>query len=194
MSCGASHDKLRLVEVNYRGNFSLLINSSQFFIRLILFNDKELAMTETPPEIGNNSKIALNEESPAMHKKKLLDKVENKCKEYKRYQWNWSWAHHTFTWGAAIFSAASALVIKLDIISAQRIRDNVAAILAVIATTLITIMTTGGFHGSWRANLRARYDLEQLANEIDADPAPDVQKYTKRLNDIINEATVRKSS
>lgn len=149
-------------------------------------------MDEPPPESRNNSEVTFNTESHTIRKKEFLDKIEKKGKEYKRYQWNWSWAYHISAWGAAIFSAASALVIKLDIIRVQGIRDNVAAVLAFIAATLITIMTLGGFHGSWRANLRARYDLEQLFNEIDADPAPDIQKYTKKLNAIINEAAVRK--
>lgn len=151
-------------------------------------------MSETPPEIRNNiNAVTSGGESNATRKKDFLDKVERKFKEYKRYQWNWSWAYHIFTWGGAALSLASAVIIKLDIIGDKGIRDNVAAVLATIATLLITIMTTGGFHGSWRANLKARYDLEQLANEIDADSAPDIQKYTKRLNAIINEAAVRKS-
>lgn len=152
-------------------------------------------MAETPQEPGNKGgESPVGDKNESTRKKEFLGKVEKKYKEYKRYQWNWSWAYHTFTWGAAIFSASAVLIIKLDIIEDRGIKDNVAAALASVATTLITITTAGGFHGNWRANLRARYDLEQLANEIDADTTPDIQKYTKRLNAIINEATIRKSS
>lgn len=101
----------------------------------------------------------------------LVKKVEEKHNEYASYTFRWSGAYWGFVFGAAVFTTIAGLWIKLealkDKIFLKLTQTDIGAILAGVATLLITISTTGDFYGKWRANRSARDRSEQLQIKLD---------------------------
>jgi hypothetical protein len=102
---------------------------------------------------------------------------------YRRNGGWWSLAFFGCTFGAALMSAASGIVLKLDILkSKDRLRNDLAAILAGVAALLITLSTIGNFEGKWRANRLAASAVESAVYDLAA--GADEQGVLSRLREI----------
>ena len=101
----------------------------------------------------------------------------------KKFRWGsagWATAYHVSLFGAAILSAAAALLLKIP----ASPKADVAAILATIAALLTTLSSVGSFESKWHADRDAFYRLDELlldacASDLDAD------KLRRRLHDIL---------
>jgi len=78
----------------------------------------------------------------------------------------WSGIYWTFTFAAAALSALAGLILKLETITNERMKKDVAAVLAVSAALLITISTGGDFQRKWQANRIAAAELERTGYEF----------------------------
>ena len=91
-------------------------------------------------------------------------------KTYREYRANtvrWSAAYYGCLFGAALFSALSALVLKLELLDERpKLRNDLAAGMATLAALLITLSTTGDFQRKWQANRMAAAEVENLAYEL----------------------------
>ena len=88
----------------------------------------------------------------------------------------WSAVHHGFAFGAAILSAAAALLLQLKSLNfTEAGRADAAAALAAIASLVGVISVSGGFAKKWRANRITKGTLEQLQIDL-MDPACDLGK------------------
>jgi len=70
-------------------------------------------------------------------------------KTYHEYRGNavrWSAAYFGCVFGSALFSALAGLLLKLEVLSSwPRLRNDLAASLALLAALLVTLSTTGDF-------------------------------------------------
>jgi hypothetical protein len=96
----------------------------------------------------------------------------------------WSALHHIFLFGAAILSAAAALLLQLKTLSlSPDARADVATVFSALASLIGVISVSGGFARKWRANRMTKAALEQI--EIDLmDPNCDVGKIRAKLQDM----------
>jgi hypothetical protein len=79
----------------------------------------------------------------------------------------WSGIHWGFTFLAAALSALAGLLLKLEsVLKDEKIKKDVASVLAVTAAILITISTSGDFGRKWQANRIAAAELEKLGYEF----------------------------
>jgi len=91
-------------------------------------------------------------------------------KTYHEYRGNavrWSAAYFGCVFGSALFSALAGLLLKLEVLGSwPRLRNDLAASLAVLAALLVTLSTTGDFQRKWQANRIAAASMENLAYEM----------------------------
>jgi hypothetical protein len=91
-------------------------------------------------------------------------------KTYREYRGNavrWSAAYFGCVFGSALFSALAGLLLKLEVLGSRpRLRNDLAASLAVLAALLVTLSTTGDFQRKWQANRIAAASMENLAYEL----------------------------
>lgn len=91
-------------------------------------------------------------------------------KTYHEYRGNavrWSAAYFGCVFGSALFSALAGLLLKLEVLGSwPRLRNDLAASLAVLAALLVTLSTTGDFQRKWQANRIAAASMENLAYEL----------------------------
>jgi hypothetical protein len=91
-------------------------------------------------------------------------------KTYQEYRGNavrWSAAYFGCVFGSAFFSALAGLLLKLEVLGSwPRLRNDLAASLAVLAALLVTLSTTGDFQRKWQANRIAAASMENLAYEL----------------------------
>lgn len=91
-------------------------------------------------------------------------------KTYREYRANtvrWSAAYYGCLFGAALFSAMAALILKLELLGNRpRLRNDLAATMATVAALLVTLSTTGDFQRKWQANRMAAAEVANLAYEL----------------------------
>jgi len=78
----------------------------------------------------------------------------------------WSGIYWTFTFAAAGLSAMAGLILKLETMTNERAKKDLAAGFAVAAALLITISTGGDFQRKWQANRIAAAELERTGYEF----------------------------
>jgi hypothetical protein len=79
----------------------------------------------------------------------------------------WSGVHHGFLFGAAILSAAAALLLQLQSLSLQDAQKaDIASVLAAAASLIGVISISGGFGKKWRTNRMTKATLEQLQIDL----------------------------
>lgn len=107
---------------------------------------------------------------PCLVTKNKHDLAQVVVDNYHRYRGNsirWSAVYFGCLFGAAAFSALSALLLKLEILAAHpRLQKDLPAILATLAALLITLTTSGDFARKWQANRIAASDMENLAYDL----------------------------
>ena len=117
-----------------------------------------------------NSRGAAMLDIPALfpaENKKLGEVVIKNYDEYRANAVRWSAAYFGCLFGAAFLSALAALFMKLELLQKwPRLRNDVAAAAAILATLLITLSTTGDFQRKWQANRIAAASMENLAYEL----------------------------
>ena len=108
---------------------------------------------------------------------------------YKWYNWGchfWSSLHHGSLYGAAVFSAASALVLKLDSLKDLSTRSDVGAALATVAALTATLAAAGGFRRKWQSNRISRGLISELRIDL-TDPTSNSTEIRKSLKRIIDQ-------
>ena len=114
----------------------------------------------------------------------LIRYVANRLKKAQFWRKASSAVHHGFLFGAAILSAAAAVLLQLEFASAEPLRNNIASVLAGLGSLAGIIAGAGGFERKWRTNRRTRAKLEEL--EIDlVDPTVDTEKIRNLLKDVV---------
>lgn len=97
----------------------------------------------------------------------------------------WSGIYWWCVFAAAGFSAIAGVILKLEsIIPNDKVKKDVAALLAVTAAILVTLSSSGRFSDKWQANRLAAAQLERLGYEFLADSARDPAKYYHEMRDI----------
>ena len=101
---------------------------------------------------------------------RLHDLGELVIANYKEYRANtvrWSAAYFGCLFGAAFLSACAGVLLKLKSLKARLgARNDLAAIMAALASLLITMLTIGSFEEKWRSNRIAASGMENLAYEL----------------------------
>ena len=121
----------------------------------------------------------------------ILDIVLANQRELRRNSIAWSFTYFGTVVLSALSSASAALILKLDCLKDAN-RSDIAAILATLATVLVTISTTNDFRNKWQANRRAAAELEGLCFDVvAAGPSLDIIPFTlkelKRINRDVND-------
>ena len=102
---------------------------------------------------------------PGLHD--LGELVIANYKEYRANTVRWSAAYFGCLFGAAFLSACAGVLLKLESLKARLgIRNDLAAIMAALASLLITLLTIGSFEEKWRSNRIAASGMENLAYEL----------------------------
>ena len=87
--------------------------------------------------------------------------------EFRNNTIRWSAAYFSCLFLSAVFSAASAFVLKLKAFSSAAVlKEDLAALLAVLAGLLITLSTVGDFQRKWQANRIAASSVESVAYDL----------------------------
>jgi len=98
-------------------------------------------------------------------------------REYRANAVRWSAVYFGCLFGAAFLSAGAGVLLKLESLNGcPRFRKDTAAVMAALASLLITLLTIGSFEEKWRANRIAAGAMENLAYDLlksDASQATD---------------------
>jgi hypothetical protein len=119
--------------------------------------------------------------------KELAIVVEKNYDEYRQYSTRWSVVVFSCILLSAAFSAFAGFVLKLKAFSnASAVKEDLAALLAMLAALLITMSAAGDFQRKWQANRIATSDTEALAYDLLRDPllAADRENLIKKLKEI----------
>ena len=95
-------------------------------------------------------------------KERIVRYVDKNLRSYSWWTKFWSFCHHSFAFGGAIFSAAAALIITTETPVLVPSYVNSAALFSAIAAVIGVISGTGGFQRKWEANRRTKSNLEQV--------------------------------
>ncbi|WP_233810278.1 hypothetical protein [Paraburkholderia sp. HP33-1] len=129
----------------------------------------------------------------ADERKQITNYVARQLSAENRWTKLWSLLYHGFVFGAAILSAAAALILQLKSISIEPTsRTDLATALAAISSLLAVISASGGFAAKWRANRITKGTLEQIQIDL-MDPAcdlADIREQLKRMKQVHNLAIV----
>jgi hypothetical protein len=110
----------------------------------------------------------------------LINLVAEQERRFRDGKGRWNFWYYSGMYGAVMFSAASALVLKLDM---ERLKGDwqtdAAALLATLAAILGTVSSTGNFERRWRTSRLARASMQKLQ--------VDLQRPDADLNSIANE-------
>ena len=78
----------------------------------------------------------------------------------------WSVVYWGCIFVAAVLSALSALILKLETFQNEKMKKDFAALFSVTAALLITISTSGDFQRKWQANRIAAAELESTGYDF----------------------------
>lgn len=97
--------------------------------------------------------------------------------EYRDNTMRWSAAYFSCLFLSAVFSATAGFVLKIKAFNGASVwKEDLAALLAMLAALLITLSTVGDFQRKWHANRIAASDTEALAYELIKTPFGDAEK------------------
>ena len=95
----------------------------------------------------------------------LLNEIDKRRKYHTLGRRMWTLAYHVAVYGAAVLSAAAAVILVPD--SWATWAKDPAVVLAAVAALLSTVSGLGGFERKWRANANTVVELELL--KLDAE-------------------------
>ncbi len=79
----------------------------------------------------------------------------------------WYFWYYGSMYGAVLFSASSALVLKFDMALLKGVwQTDAAALLATLAAILGTVSSTGNFERRWRTSRQARTTMQKLTVDL----------------------------
>jgi hypothetical protein len=119
--------------------------------------------------------------------RKLLEsEVERQYKWYDFGSHFWSFSHHAALFTAAILSAASALILKINPNTSNfgDVNVNISASFSAVAALTATLTAAGGFSRKWQANRISRGSINELRIDL-TDPDCDPVKIRNTLKCII---------
>ena len=97
----------------------------------------------------------------------LGELVATNYSEYRANAFRWSAAYFGCLFGAAFLSACAGVLLKLESLKERLgLRNDLAAIMAALASLLITLLTIGSFEEKWRSNRIAASNMENLAYDL----------------------------
>jgi hypothetical protein len=108
-------------------------------------------------------------------------------KEARSTAANWSGVFWGFSFLSAALSAAAALLLKFDSWGDEKRKKDVAVILSLSATLLITISNLGDFHRKWSANRRAAAELELIGYSFVGQSEPDGRAVLRSIGRVQHE-------
>jgi hypothetical protein len=83
--------------------------------------------------------------------------------EYRNNARNWSAVYFGGLFFSAVCAALAGVIVKLEfLLEDEKLKRDLAALLAMVAALLITLSTVGGFHQRWLANRLAAAKMERL--------------------------------
>ena len=99
----------------------------------------------------------------------------------------WSGVYWGSAWLSAVLSAFAGLVLKLEsLIANDKIKRDVAALMAVAAALLITISTSGDFQRKWQATRAAAADIERDSYDFLEHSGKDARSYFGKVGDALH--------
>jgi hypothetical protein len=118
--------------------------------------------------------------------KQLRKKIENDFKRYKGWSMWWSFVYHGSLILTAVFGAAAALILKLEMTKAWTYQTDISAILAGAATVMAAIAAAGAFDKKWRINRDAQLGIELMKIDLMDKDNPEVnpEEIKKNLKNI----------
>jgi len=135
------------------GLLLLVLIFRTFFSRSAIFHYRGLALQQLSKLIPDESK-GLDEIVLAAYR------------EHRGNTIRWSAAYFGCTFGSALLSATSAVVLKIESFGNVGVKKDFAAVLAATAALLVTLSTAGDFHRKWLANRAAATAMENLAYDL----------------------------
>jgi hypothetical protein len=108
----------------------------------------------------------MNEGIPSDWKVSLQETMDKRLDKYDRAKKRASRFYYMGLYGPIILGAAAALVLKLNYLEKQEVREDWGAILATLAAILSTMMAAGDFDRRYRAARQAKTALANLMLEI----------------------------
>ena len=154
-----------------------------------------IAVIITPRIISPETRgVALND-MPQMYSAESKPLGLLVIKTYREYRANaarWSGVYFTCIFGSAFLSAMAGLLLKLELLQRwPKLKNDLAAISAMLAALLITLSTVGDFQRKWQANRVAASAMENLAYElINAKTPQDLERAITEIQ-AINDARNR---
>ncbi|HBL31087.1 MAG TPA: hypothetical protein DD490_30030 [Acidobacteria bacterium] len=98
----------------------------------------------------------------------------------------WNFWYYSSMYGAVLFSASSALVLKLEMEWLKGDgQTDAAALLATLAAILGTVSSTGNFERRWRSSRQARATMQKLQADLqnpDVDLAAVAKEYKRAID------------
>ncbi len=96
----------------------------------------------------------------------LRKKIEDDFNRYRGWSKWWSFVYHSSLIFTAVFGAAAALILKLEMTKAWTYQTDISAILAGAATVMATIAAAGAFDKKWRISRNAKLSVELLKIDL----------------------------
>ena len=81
--------------------------------------------------------------------------------------------------------AAYGVVIKLDVLSGSRFRNDIAAVLAASAALLGTLSAVGSFEQKWAADRFGKTELDALRLSFVTTACPTLEPTREKLNRVV---------
>jgi len=136
------------------------------------------------------TKIVGTEHKPGMIPKTLKplgDLILANFKEYRGNTVKWSGVYYSCLFLSAVFSAFAGFVLKVGSFpNASVLKEDLAALLAMLAALLITLSTVGDFQSKWQANRIAASEVEGAAYDLARTPfgQSEIDQMISRLKEI----------
>jgi len=117
----------------------------------------------------------------------LKAEISKRRDSHYKGQRQWSFVHHTTTFGAAILSLVVVTISQTkDWTLTTLSRDTLIALISLLAAVLATLAAKGGFERKWTANQMTRSKLDALHLDLLSDQT-DLTKVKDELKRIIAE-------
>ena len=117
----------------------------------------------------------------------LMSLVSGQEARFRDGKNRWNFWYYSSMYGAVLFAALSALILKIETSSLKGDwQTDAAALLATLAAILGTVSSTGNFEGRWRTSRKARAAMLKLQADLknpDANLEDVASKYKEAIAD-----------
>jgi hypothetical protein len=141
-------------------------------VTAILFGLRE---SQSLPRGATVGKIAAMQSG--VEQKQIAEVILTNYEEYRGNTVRWSAIYFTCLFLSAAFSAFAGFVLKVKIFAKLGVaKEDLAALLAMLAALLVTLSTAGDFQRKWQSNRIAAAETEALAYDLLKAPLSDVDR------------------